>query len=78
MLDYLNEVSRGVRNIHNHKHVIKTIINKIMCSNTIFVIGNGGSSATASHFVNDLRKMCGLKAYCLSDNTPSLTAWAND
>jgi D-sedoheptulose 7-phosphate isomerase len=50
----------------------------------IFVMGNGGSSATASHFVNDLAKGIILpghrrfKAIGLSDNTPLLTAWAND
>lgn len=44
----------------------------------IYVCGNGGSAATASHFAQDLRAM-GLKAaYCMSDNTPFLTAVAND
>ena len=51
---------------------------------TVFVAGNGGSAATASHFVADLRKGARrpgsrqVRALCLSDNTPSLTAWAND
>lgn len=50
----------------------------------IFVIGNGGSSATASHIVNDLLKstiqsdLPRLRLICLSDNTPTLTAYAND
>ncbi len=56
--------------------------------NTVFVVGNGGSAAIASHFANDLNKtVFGQKgekrakrfqAICLADNTPALTAWAND
>jgi D-sedoheptulose 7-phosphate isomerase len=50
----------------------------------IFIFGNGGSSATASHFVNDMVKSTvhpdrpRFKMVCLSDNTPTLTAYAND
>jgi D-sedoheptulose 7-phosphate isomerase len=52
--------------------------------NTLFVAGNGGSGATASHFVNDMVKGFSLKhqvpirVMSLSDNTPTLTAIAND
>ncbi|MGH2587588.1 MAG: D-sedoheptulose-7-phosphate isomerase [Dehalococcoidia bacterium] len=51
---------------------------------TIFVAGNGGSAATAAHFVNDLGKAAKrtgctpIRAMSLSDNTPWLTALAND
>ena len=51
---------------------------------TVFVAGNGGSAATASHWVNDLCKAtrCAnrplIRATCLSDNTSWLTALAND
>lgn len=50
----------------------------------IFVFGNGGSAATASHFVNDLNKLASMgnekkfKAIALTDNVPLMTAWAND
>jgi D-sedoheptulose 7-phosphate isomerase len=50
----------------------------------IFVAGNGGSSATASHWVNDLHKLSqgagrrGIRAMSLSDNVALLTALAND
>lgn len=50
----------------------------------VFVAGNGGSAATASHWVNDLGKAtkrsgCGaFQVMCLSDNVPWLTALAND
>lgn len=50
----------------------------------IYVFGNGGSSATASHFVNDFGK--GVSEYvgdkfrfqCLNDNIPTIMAIAND
>ncbi len=51
---------------------------------TVFILGNGGSAATASHFACDLAKgtqATGLPAFrvvSLSDNVPLLTAWAND
>jgi D-sedoheptulose 7-phosphate isomerase len=52
--------------------------------NQIFVLGNGGSAANASHFVTDLGKGSSDKTYrrfrCLSlnDNTPWITALGND
>lgn len=45
---------------------------------TVYIAGNGGSAATASHFANDLLKMAGLRAVSLSDLIPSLTAYGND
>lgn len=54
---------------------------------TIFVIGNGGSASTASHFVCDLGKTIlgkdrenkkRFRIFCLSDNIPFLTALGND
>lgn len=44
----------------------------------VFVFGNGGSAATASHFVNDLVKMARVKAYCISDMSPTVLAYGND
>ena len=51
---------------------------------TIFIAGNGGSSATAAHWVNDLGKATRntsarhMRVIGLSDNVPWLTALAND
>ena len=52
---------------------------------TIFVCGNGGSAATASHFALDLAKGSRLdapgrrvRAIALTDSVPLLTAWGND
>ncbi|HQH71615.1 MAG TPA: SIS domain-containing protein, partial [bacterium] len=52
----------------------------------VFLIGNGGSGANASHFCEDLGKgtLCDfenqkrLKVISLTDNTPYILAWAND
>ncbi|MFA6196759.1 MAG: SIS domain-containing protein [Sulfurimonas sp.] len=50
----------------------------------IYIIGNGGSAATASHMVNDLGiglKRRGIRSFdveSLNDNTPVCTAIAND
>jgi D-sedoheptulose 7-phosphate isomerase len=50
----------------------------------VLLMGNGGSSATASHIVNDLQKCIHLeggrplKTLCLSDCTPLILAWGND
>jgi len=52
--------------------------------NTIYVFGNGGSAATASHVAGDFMKgiSFGLekrfKVICLNDNIPSITAISND
>ena len=51
---------------------------------TVYVLGNGGSAATASHAVTDWQKPNhdgddgGVKAVSLTDNVALLTAWAND
>jgi len=44
----------------------------------LFVIGVGGSAATASHAVNDFRKMAGIEAYAPTDNPAEITARTND
>lgn len=50
----------------------------------IWVFGNGGSAAIASHLVCDLSKTAvragepPLRSFALTDNVPLMTAWAND
>ncbi len=52
--------------------------------NTIFLLGNGGSAATASHFACDLAKGTRIqerpafRAIALNESVPLMTAWAND
>jgi D-sedoheptulose 7-phosphate isomerase len=54
----------------------------------VFLVGNGGSAATASHMMNDFNKGTlghkgdapwpRFRAIALTDNVSLLTAWAND
>lgn len=50
----------------------------------IFIMGNGGSASTASHFCSDLAKTTlvpgkkGFRVIPLTDNIPLMTAWGND
>lgn len=64
--------------------VVETLMEAWKARRTIYVIGNGGSAATASHFMNDLNKYTvveGLPRFwcvALTDNVPLLTAVGND
>ena len=69
---------------------VQELIDLLMGARTsgrgIFVIGNGGSAATASHFAVDLGKgtlrgptdQSRFRVNSLTDNLPYVTAWAND
>ncbi len=52
--------------------------------NTVYIFGNGGSAATASHVAGDFMKgiSFGLekrfRVVCLNDNIPAITAISND
>lgn len=64
--------------------VMQAMMEAFEHENTIYVFGNGGSSATASHYQNDFNK--GVSEHtdkkfnfqCLNDNIPTLMAVAND
>jgi D-sedoheptulose 7-phosphate isomerase len=66
--------------------IVSTILRAAENGRTIFVFGNGGGAATASHIACDLNKgtIAGdedgqrIKVLALTDNVPLLTAWAND
>ena len=61
------EIATALKEVRNH-------------DGRLYACGNGGSGAIASHFVQDLRKNItpGMRAFCLNDNMPFLTATAND
>jgi D-sedoheptulose 7-phosphate isomerase len=44
----------------------------------LFILGVGGSAGSASHAVNDFRKICNVESYSPIDNVSELTARAND
>lgn len=67
---------------------LNTLMNVLMEAReqgkNIFIMGNGGSAATASHFVCDFNKGISFgkekmfKFICLNDNVPTMMAYAND
>lgn len=93
MMDYRQKISEY---LELEREVLKKLdidainaaMNLIMEAYTakkkIYIFGNGGSSATASHYQNDFNK--GLSEYvdtkfnftCLNDNVATLMAIAND
>lgn len=83
---YWLEVARAIESVpRSHLDRAATLLyDCYRRSGTIFVLGNGGSAATASHFVCDLAKgtrQAGqppFRVIGLSDNMPLITAWAND
>ncbi len=66
--------------------LIELILHAYKNEKMIFVIGNGGSAANASHFAQDLAKGTRksleqrkrIKALSLTDNLPFITALGND
>jgi D-sedoheptulose 7-phosphate isomerase len=97
-LDTLLKVSPGV--IPEHLSDVRRMLNQVPMFTVerivevlrkarddgafIYIAGNGGSAATASHWVNDLGKATKrsgrrpMRVVCLSDNTSWLSALAND
>jgi histidinol-phosphate phosphatase family protein len=84
--DYLATVSHAARllPIDRAETVVQHILEAYQRQATVFICGNGGSAATASHFACDLAKGAAstrgrpIRALALTDPTPLLTAWAND
>jgi len=65
--------------------IANTLVGAYNAGKTVFLCGNGGSASLASHFACDLGKgtaYCNggkrFRALSLTDNLPTLTAWAND
>lgn len=78
---YLSEVSEIARilSLTNELSAMAKIIKEVKDKKgRIFFLGVGGSAATASHAVNDFRKICGIECYAPTDNVAELTARAND
>ncbi len=64
--------------------IVDALNETIKKKSRVYILGNGGSSATASHMVNDLgaglrrRNIINLDVVSLGDNSPAVTAIAND
>lgn len=84
--NYLNEAKKIIGKLDREK--IESAINMLLDAHKkdrqVFIIGNGGSATTATHFANDLCKFCNVKgkkrfrAISLTDNISTITALAND
>ena len=84
--EYLDELKKSIDAISMDD--IEAVVNMLLAAHkndrAVFLMGNGGSSSTASHFASDLAKGTAVegkkrfRAICLSDNVPLLTAWSND
>jgi len=67
-----------------YEKIVEQILKAYDKQRHIFVMGNGGSGTTASHFACDINKGCCIdlarkfKMLCLNDNIPTLLALAND
>ena len=83
---YFDQISVLVLKIpsKNIEKLVRIVFEAYKKGRRVFIFGNGGGSATSSHFVCDLAKGTvttgkpRLKAVSLSDNIPLITAWAND
>jgi D-sedoheptulose 7-phosphate isomerase len=77
---FLAEVSQLARELEHAPidAVVRELVQVRERAGRVFVLGVGGSAANASHFVNDLRKLCGIEAYAPTDNVAELTARTND
>ena len=65
--------------------IVEVLLEAFLEERTVFVFGNGGSAASASHMMVDMNKGTAkadtarrMKVIALTDNVPLLTAWAND
>jgi len=82
IMDVLDRLRKG--QMDSLLKVIKTLREAREEDRTVFIMGNGGSAATSSHFVSDLAKgtiVEGEKRFrtiALTDNIPIITAWSND
>ena len=70
--------------IEEINNALNAIYDAYLRDANIYIFGNGGSAATASHYVCDFNKGISsnkdkkFNLICLNDNTPIITAIAND
>lgn len=84
--DYVGRLTDILNKIDPEKlgEVVTTFIEAFKSKNTIYVVGNGGSAATASHMQADFRFFVRYfskfrpKIVALTDNMPMITAIGND
>jgi D-sedoheptulose 7-phosphate isomerase len=83
---YNSDLNEALRSVSLEKIESSLILFRkvVGASGTVWVIGNGGSAATASHFCVDLSKGCAtriqesIRAIPLMDLVSIQSAWSND
>lgn len=83
---YLTEMQSTLSNlpIDSIERVVRLLREARSQKKRVFLFGNGGSAATASHLACDLAKGTSTKGkprmrvVSLTDNVPLISAWAND
>lgn len=83
---YLAEVSGLIASLPVERldGMVQRLMNAYDEGRQLFLLGNGGSAATASHLLADFQKciyMAGgktFRALAVTDSIPLITAWAND
>lgn len=83
--EYCNRIYFACKNLKDEKlsEVIELLNVTVESKGRIWIIGNGGSAATASHFATDLSRCSNsvgepVHAISLCDNTSLITAIGND
>jgi D-sedoheptulose 7-phosphate isomerase len=86
--DYLDRVCREIQalDLGQLENVCQIVEDAYHAGRFVFIIGNGGSGANASHICEDLAKATlrdfesqkRLKVLSLTDNTSGIMAWGND
>ena len=84
--DYINLEIETLKKLDQEKisELMNLLSDALEQERMIYIFGNGGSAATASHIQNDFNKGLSewtekkFRFYCLSDNIATLTAIAND
>ena len=83
---YFDNVRAGIGKIDQESvhSVARLLLEAYDEERMVFIFGNGGSAANASHFCGDMLKGAsygrqkGFRMVCLADNVPAVMAIAND
>jgi D-sedoheptulose 7-phosphate isomerase len=83
---YFDDVVQTIRNmpVATMDRIVEALMQAYASNRMIYLFGNGGSAALASHFACDLGKGTAngsgkrFQVLALTDNVPLITAWAND
>ncbi|HEY3298546.1 MAG TPA: SIS domain-containing protein [Armatimonadota bacterium] len=84
--DYLAQTAEVLVNapVEDLRKAAELMVDAYRSGKQVFIMGNGGSAATASHLACDMQKTIGhlnakkFRVMALTDNIPIMTAWAND